>query len=104
MRCIFPLSNLKRLIHLYDSMELTTSQRPSLSIEHSFGGASYPFMVAKKRIFWSLYVTSVSEIYLEALLTFKSHDRTKQNETKRAKKQKHTQSIEQLAKTVGQRN
>ena len=51
MRCIFPLSNLKRLIHLYDSMELTTSQRPSLSIEHSFGGASYPFMVAKKRIF-----------------------------------------------------
>ena len=51
MRCIFPLSNLKRLIHLYDSMELTTSQRPSLSIEHSFGGAIYPFMVAKKRIF-----------------------------------------------------
>ena len=51
MRCIFPLSNLKRLIHLYDSVELTTSQRPSLSIEQSFGGASYPFMVAKKRIF-----------------------------------------------------
>ena len=46
----------------------------------------------------------MSVIYLEALLTFKSHDRTKQNETKRAKKQKHTQSIEQLAKTVGQRN
>ena len=37
MRCIFPLSNLKRLIHLYHSVELTTSQRPSLSIEHSFG-------------------------------------------------------------------
>ena len=51
MRCIFPLSNLKRLIHLYDSVELTTSQRPSLSIEHSFGDAIYPFMVAKKRIF-----------------------------------------------------
>ena len=51
MRCIFPLSNLKRLIHLYDSVELTTSQRPSLSIEHSFGGAIYPFIAAKKRIF-----------------------------------------------------
>ena len=51
MRCIFPLSNLKRLIHLYHSVELTTSQRPSLSIEHSFGGAIYPFIAAKKRIF-----------------------------------------------------
>ena len=54
--------------------------------------------------FSGLYVTSVSVIYLEALLTSKSHDRTKQNETKRANKQKHTQSIEHLAKTVGQRN
>ena len=42
---------IKTFFHLYDSVELTTSQRPSLSIEHSFGGAIYPFIVAKKRIF-----------------------------------------------------
>ena len=42
---------IKTFFHLYDSVELTTSQRPSLSIEHSFGGAIYPFIAAKKRIF-----------------------------------------------------
>ena len=62
MRCIFPLSNLKRLIHLYDSVELTTSQRPSLSIEHSFWDAIYPFMVAKKRIFRA-YTSQVNQFF-----------------------------------------
>ena len=44
--------------------------------------------------FSGLYVTSVSVIYLEALLTSKSQDRTEKNETKQANKQKHAQSIE----------
>ena len=100
----FSTVEFKTFFNLYDSVELTTSQWPSLSIEHSFRGAIYPFIAAKETYFSGLYVTSVSVIYLEALLTSKSHDRTKQNETKRANKQKHTQSIEQLSKTVGQRN
>ena len=92
----FSTVELKRFFHLYNSVELTSSQRPSLSIEHSFGGAIYPFTAAKTRRTYlsGLYVTSVSVIYLEALLTSKSHDRTKQNETKQANKQKHAQSIE----------
>ena len=44
--------------------------------------------------FSGLYVTSVSVIYLEALLMSKSDDRTEKNETKQANKQKHAQSIE----------
>ena len=44
--------------------------------------------------FSGLYVKSVSVIYLEALLTSKSQDRTEKNETKQANKQKHAQSIE----------
>ena len=92
----FSTFELKRFFHLYDSMELTSPQRASLSIEHSFGGAIYPFIAAKTRrtYFSGLYVTSVNVIYLEALLTSKRHDRTKQNETKQANKQKHAQSIE----------
>ena len=44
--------------------------------------------------FSGVYVTSVSVIYFEALLTSKSQDRTEKNETKQANKQKHAQSIE----------
>ena len=68
----------KTFFHLYDSVELTTSQRPSLSIEHSFG-ALFIHSLWPRNIFFGLIRHKCECDLFGSTVNFQKSQTNKQN-------------------------